>query len=254
MDFCLSHSSALDRIVTGNILDVKHSVDIIEDSGFDAEEVKCSTKKSLDENLENVWQMLNAKQKHQIDRELDWIEVNDKDLFKVPLSKNRKETIDWFENKVEHVISEKPLKHNRKETIDWFENKVEHLISEKPLKHVAEDSGIFKLSLDELSISEPQHFVRDLPDRDEVEWNDGNFSTNAVSEPWSLSNPYYTPANYVEYYEDASDDIGETVEESKAKTPEESKAGTPHKSNKRFLPFNISNLLGRHKSQRKGWK
>merc|ERR1712168_263253 len=215
----LSPSSAHDRIVTGNILDGKHAVDIIEDdSGFDAEEVKCSTKKSLDENLENVWEMLSAKRKHQIDRELDWIEVNNK------------------------------------ETVDWFENKVEHVISEKPLKHVAEESGIFKLSLDELSISsDPQHFVKDLPDREEVEWNDGNFSTNAVSEPWSLSNPYYIPANYVQYYGDASADIGgETVEEIKAKTPEESKARTPHKSNKRFLPFNISNLLGRHKSRRKG--
>ena len=225
MDF--STVTAGDRIVTGNIM-VEKLVESIEDSGFDVEDVQCSTKKSLEENLNNVWNLIHEQIAHE--------EVNENNdyVFKVPNynDERKNEKLDWFDDEIESRVSAVP---------------------EKQLGH--SDSGIFKLSLEELSITEPanESSVKFHPEP-EFHWNDGNITSNAISEPWSFDNPYYLHAQSVQNLEELTEEYDEDEEELPvdekcllARLPP--RPPTPPRSKKRFLPFNISNLLC-HKNPR----
>merc|ERR1712055_470785 len=221
----LSATNVADKIVTGNIL-VEKLVDSIEDSGFDIKDVQCSTKKSLEENLKNVWNLIHE----QIDHEK--VDIYKDDVFKVPTShRDRSSKFDWFDDDAESIKSAKP---------------------EKKIRH--SDSGIFKLSLDELSITEPanESSVKFNPEP-EFHWNDGNVTTNAISEPWSFNNPYYLHAQSVENFEELTEDYDDnefSVEEKSLLARLPPRPPTPPRSKKRFLPFNISNLLC-HKNPRR---
>jgi len=167
-----------DRMVTGNIL-VEKLVDSIEDSGFDVEDVQCSTKKSLEENLKSVWNLIHEQTDHEV------VDKYNDDVFKVPNDdRDRRKEFDWFDDDAESIRSAKP---------------------EKKLRH--SDSGIFKLSLDELSITEPanESSVKFHPEP-EFHWNDGNVTTNAISEPWSFDNPYYMHAQSDESVEEITEE------------------------------------------------
>merc|ERR1719180_175438 len=89
-----------DRIVTGNIL-VEKLVESIEDSGFDVEDVQCSTKKSLEENLKSVWNLIHEQTNHeQVDK------YNDDDVFNVPNNdRDRRTKFDWFDDDAESIRS-----------------------------------------------------------------------------------------------------------------------------------------------------
>merc|ERR1719234_1656455 len=95
-----------DRIVTGNIL-VEKLVESIGDSGFDVEDVQCSTKKSLEENLKSVWNLIHEQTNHeQVDKY-----NNDEDVFNVPNPNNdcdRRTKFDWFDDDAESIRSAKP--------------------------------------------------------------------------------------------------------------------------------------------------
>merc|ERR1712142_502286 len=211
-----------DYIVTGNVMDRK-PIESIEDSWFDADEVKCSTKKSLEENLENVWNVMN---------------------------KNFNREDNKLSNQYLNSYSKIPdINHERKSTnpnLGWVDNEVmanESVISKSPEMH--SESGIFRLSLDDLSISEadPEPSVKFHPEP-EFFWNEGNVTTNAISEPWSFVNPYYIPvaSNGVDFTEEYDDDSDNSEDQSLlARLPP--RPPTPPRSKKRFLPFNISNLL-----------
>merc|ERR1712112_510317 len=200
------------------------------DSGFYADEVKCSTKKSLEENLRNVWNLMNEKFNREETSQSNQYLNN---YFKVP-----------------------DINHARKSinpNLGWVENEVMangSVISKCSEKY--SDSGIFKLSLDELSISEPESepLVKFRPEP-EFFWNDGNVTTNAVSEPWSFVNPYYIPfvSNGEEFNEECDDNSDIIVEDQNLLARLSPRPPTPPRSRKRFLPFNISNLLC-HKSPR----
>jgi len=213
-------------IVTGNVMDMK-PIENIEDSGFDADEVKCSTKKSLEENLSNVWNLMNEKFNRE-ENSLTNQSLNN--YYKIP--------------DINHEIK------SASPNLGWVDNEIiahESVISKSPEIH--SESGVFKLSLDELSISEPEQVVKFHPEP-EFSWNEGNVTTNAISEPWSFVNPYYIPvaSNYEDFNEEIDDDSDISEDQSLlARLPP--RPPTPPRSKKRFLPFNISNLL-RHKTPR----
>merc|ERR1712240_298270 len=140
------------------------------------------------------------------------------------------------------------INHERKSTnpnLGWVDNEVianESVISKSPEMH--SESGIFRLSLDDLSISEaePEPSVKFHPEP-EFFWNDGNVTTNAVSEPWSFVNPYYIPfvSNGEEFNEECDDNGDIIVEDQNLLARLSPRPPTPPRSRKRFLPFNISN-------------
>eukprot|EP00091_Calanus_sinicus_P009993 TRINITY_DN23221_c0_g1_i1.p1 TRINITY_DN23221_c0_g1~~TRINITY_DN23221_c0_g1_i1.p1 ORF type:complete len:103 (-),score=14.82 TRINITY_DN23221_c0_g1_i1:281-589(-) len=97
----------------------------------------------------------------------------------------------------------------------------------------AEDSGIFKLSLNEGSSSEPLDAFKDVACRPNLYWNEGNFSTNAVSEPWCIKSQGQDFENFEELVETSNTSLAWL--------------SPPHKP-RAYLPFNIENLLC-HKKQ-----
>merc|ERR1712243_511075 len=216
--------TAGDRIVTGNIM-VEKLVESIEDSGFDVGDVQCSSKKSPEESLKNVWNVnvIHEQNSH------EEVNENNEYVFKVPncTDERKNEKLDWFDDEIESRVSAVP---------------------EKQLRH--SDSGIFKLSLEELSIAEPanESSVKFIPEP-EFHWNDGNTTSNAISEPWSFDNRYYSHAQSVQNLEELTEEYDKDEEE----LPVDEKSllsrlpprpPTPPRSKKRFLPFNtISNLL-----------
>merc|ERR1712243_349319 len=221
--------TAGDRIVTGNIM-VEKLVESIEDSGFDVGDVQCSTKKSLEESLKNVWNV------NVIHEQIAHEEVNENNdyVFKVPNYNDGR----------------------KNEKLDWFDDEIESRVSAVPEKQLRDsDSGIFKLSLEELSIAEPanESSVKFHPEP-EFHWNDGNITSNAISEPWSIDNPHYLDAQNVQNMEELTEEYDEDEEELPgdekrllARLPP--RPPTPPRSKKRFPPFNISNLLC-HKNPR----
>ena len=207
-----------DQIVTGNIVERKFVVDNIEDSGFNAEEIKSSTKKNLDEDLKNVWNILNNLHKQQINNELDWVEENEKEAIKYTNSnkKRRNVQLDWFEEDIEVrrvVLPKKPFKQTNAERF-------------------AEDSGIFKMSLNEGSFSQPLDALKDVAGEPNLHWNEGNFSTNAVSEPWCIKSQ-----------DQDFENLGELSDiDNSASNASLAWLSPPHKR-RVHLPFNIENLL-----------
>merc|ERR1712098_731245 len=70
-------------------------------------------------------------------------------------------------------------------------------------------------SLDELSISEPESEpILKFHPEPQFFWNEGDVTTNAISEPWSFVNPYYIPiAVNGDFNEESDDDSDMTVED-----------------------------------------
>merc|ERR1712202_114757 len=50
-----------------------------------------------------------------------------------------------------------------------------------------EDSGIFKMSLNDGSLSRTCYVKNEIVEQS-FHWNEGDFSSNAISEPWSVEN------------------------------------------------------------------
>eukprot|EP00092_Neocalanus_flemingeri_P035534 GFUD01038678.1.p1 GENE.GFUD01038678.1~~GFUD01038678.1.p1 ORF type:complete len:248 (-),score=64.66 GFUD01038678.1:98-841(-) len=160
-----SVSALKDNIVRGNIVESNFVLENIEDSGFNAEEIKSSTKKNLDEDLKNVWSMLNNIHKDQINRELEWFEENRVAAIKASNKRQMNVQLDGFEEekKVRKVESTKPVSST--------------------CENFTEDSGIFKMSMNEISFSRTSCWNKENVESN-FYWNEGDFSTNAVSEPW----------------------------------------------------------------------
>eukprot|EP00092_Neocalanus_flemingeri_P018534 GFUD01020070.1.p1 GENE.GFUD01020070.1~~GFUD01020070.1.p1 ORF type:complete len:223 (-),score=60.04 GFUD01020070.1:99-767(-) len=156
-----------DNIVTGNIVESNFVLENIEDVGFNAEEIKSSTKKNLDEDLKNVWSMLNNIHKDQINRELEWFEENRVGAIKASNTNKRQMNVklDGFEEekKIRKVEPTKPVSSTS--------------------ENCTEDSGIFKMSMNETSFSRTPCWNKENVEPN-FYWNEGDFSTNAVSEPW----------------------------------------------------------------------
>ena len=222
MNFPILNSVAplKENIVTGNIDESIFSVENIEDSGFNAEEVESSTKKNLDEDLKNVWNVLNNIHKQQIHSELEWFEENK--VATIKASNNSDVRFDWFEEdqKVDRkVASSKPFDHSLAEN-ECF----------------TEDSGIFKMSLNDGSLSRTCYVKNEIVEQSFL-WNEGDFSSNAISEPWSVENR------------------GQDLEDFRNLTENESSNESlaclsPPKSKRVYLPFNLQNLLCSKKIRR----
>ena len=159
-----------DKIVTGNIVETKFLVDNIEDSGFNAEEIKSSTKKNMDEDLKNVWSMLNNLHKQQIHHELEWVEDN-RASDPVQPSKKRNIQQDWFADR-------------RDEHKDAYCKPV----SQTEKVNFTEDSGVFRMSIDRSSSFSRSCYLKNGSIEEPKYWNHGEFSTNAISEPWAVEN------------------------------------------------------------------
>ena len=139
-------------IESGNLIpesfECLEDVDLIRREDFESSKVKCSTRKeNLEEDLRNVWNILNRKYKNQIQGEKELVYVSQS-------SRNSSQASEDFLNS-----------------------------SHEKSQNCFNSSGMLTLSLERSLVSSGAG--SDLKKKCNVSWQNGNLSTNAVADPWS---------------------------------------------------------------------
>ena len=195
-------NSVHENIVSGNIKRQKIEFVSTEDVSFNEDEIKSSTKKNLADDLKNVWKLLNNIHQDQIEFEKSWIRRK-----KLEAQRN-------FDDQSQSSLNENGSNQDDNRTLNC----------------IADYSNIFKMSFEEIN-REPFQLEVSRGNAN-LSWNDGNFSTNAISDPWSIRVPG------VECESSLRSKMDDTCFEEVALV-------SPPRVSQLKLPFNIRNLLCR---------